>query len=86
MLPAGLESYNAKDRREIAPMPTEMPKALEEKFRRQRAAWTNYRKFPPGYRRVTAGWVASAKKEETRIKRLDKLIEHSARNERIEFM
>jgi uncharacterized protein YdeI (YjbR/CyaY-like superfamily) len=86
MLPAGLESYNAKDRREVAPMPTEMPKALEEKFRRQRAAWTNYQKFPPGYRRVTAGWVASAKKEETQIKRLEKLIESSARNERIEFM
>lgn len=86
MMPAGLESYNAKDRREVATMPTEMPKALEDKFRGQRAAWTNYQKFPPGYRRVTAGWVASAKKEETQIKRLEKLIESSARNERMEFM
>ena len=64
----------------------EMPKALEEKFRKQRAAWANYEKFPPGYRRMTAGWVASAKREETQIKRLEKLIEYSARNERIEFM
>jgi uncharacterized protein YdeI (YjbR/CyaY-like superfamily) len=30
--------------------------------------------------------VASAKKEETRVKRLEKLMEYSARNERIEFM
>jgi len=50
------------------------------------SAWANYSKFPPGYRRMTAGWVASAKKEETRVKRLEKLIEFSARNERIEFM
>jgi hypothetical protein len=35
---------------------------------------------------VTAGWVANAKKEETQIKRLQKLVEYSARNERIEFM
>ncbi len=67
-------------------MPTELPKALEDRFRKQRAAWANYGKFPPGYRRMTAGWVASAKKEETQIKRLEKLIEFSARNERIEFM
>ena len=67
-------------------MPVELPKVLEDRFRKQRAAWANYAKFPPGYRRMTAGWVASAKKEETRVKRLEKLIEYSARNERIEFL
>jgi uncharacterized protein YdeI (YjbR/CyaY-like superfamily) len=86
MTPAGLKAYNADDRREVAPMPTALPQVLEEKFRKQRAAWTNYQKFPPGYRRTTAGWVASAKKEETQIKRLQKLVEYSGRNERIEFM
>jgi uncharacterized protein YdeI (YjbR/CyaY-like superfamily) len=80
------KAYHSSDRREVAPLPTAMPKALEEKFRRQRAAWANYEKFPPGYRRVTAGWVASAKKEQTQTKRLQKLIEFSARNERIQFM
>jgi uncharacterized protein YdeI (YjbR/CyaY-like superfamily) len=83
---AGLQAYNSGYAREVAPMPAEMPKVLEEMFRKQRAAWANYEKFPPGYRRVTAGWVASAKKEETRIKRLEKLMEFSARNQRIEFM
>ena len=86
MTPAGLKVYHASDRREVAPMPAELPKQLEEKFRKQRAAWANYQKFPPGYRRVTAGWVASAKREETRLKRLEKLIEHSALNLRITFM
>jgi uncharacterized protein YdeI (YjbR/CyaY-like superfamily) len=86
MTPAGLKAYNAGHRREVAPMPTGLPRVFEDKFRKQRAAWANYQKFPPGYRRMTAGWVASAKKEETRTKRLEKLIEHSVRNERIEFM
>jgi uncharacterized protein YdeI (YjbR/CyaY-like superfamily) len=85
MTPAGLKVYSGHAR-ETPPMPTELPKDLDDKFRRQRAAWGNYEKFPPGYRRMTAGWVASAKKEETRIKRLEKLIEYSARNERIEFI
>jgi uncharacterized protein YdeI (YjbR/CyaY-like superfamily) len=86
MKPSGLKAYNSSDRRDVAPLPTEMPKELADRFRKQRTAWANYEKFPPGYRRVTAGWVASGKKEETRIKRLEKLIEFSARNERIEFM
>jgi uncharacterized protein YdeI (YjbR/CyaY-like superfamily) len=86
MMPAGLAAYNSGDRREVPATPTELPKPLEEQFRKQRAAWANYEKFPAGYRRITTGWVASAKKEETRIRRLGKLIEFSARNARIEFM
>ena len=86
MTPAGLKVYHAADRREVATRPSALPKGLEGKFREQHAAWENFEKFPPGYRRMTAGWVASAKKEETQIKRLEKLIEFSARNERIEFM
>lgn len=35
---------------------------------------------------MTIGWVASARKEETRLKRLDELIATSARNEKIRYM
>jgi uncharacterized protein YdeI (YjbR/CyaY-like superfamily) len=86
MMPAGLKAYKSSGRREVAPHPTELPKDLEQKFRRRRDAWTNYAKFLPGYRRMTAGWVASAKRPETQIKRLEKLMDYSERNERIEFM
>jgi uncharacterized protein YdeI (YjbR/CyaY-like superfamily) len=86
MMPEGLKAYNSGKGREVAPMPTQLPTVLEDQFRKQRAAWANYEKFPPGYRRITAGWVASAKREETRIKRLEKLMEYSARNQRIEFI
>jgi uncharacterized protein YdeI (YjbR/CyaY-like superfamily) len=84
MTPAGLRVYNPS--RVTPPMPTQMPKNLESQFQKHSAAWANYQNFPPYYRRMTAGWVASAKKEETRVKRLEKLIDYSARNERIQFM
>jgi len=66
--------------------PTELPRPLEKMFRRNATAWENFRRFPPFYRRMTIGWVASAKKEETRVKRLEKLVEFSADNRRIKFM
>ena len=84
MMPAGLAAFNSKQRAE--PLVDEMPKNLEARFRKQSIAWNNYENFPPYYRRMTARWVADAKKEETRLGRLEKLIEFSARNERIKFM
>jgi len=86
MMPAGLAAYQSAQARQAPPMPSELPPALANRLRKNRAAWANYAKFPPGYRRVTAGWVASAKRAETQIKRLEKLIEHCARGERIQFM
>ena len=83
-MPAGLAAFNSKQRAE--PLVDEMPKNLEAMFRKQSTAWKNYENFPPYYRRMTARWVADAKKEETRLGRLQKLIELSARNERIKFM
>ncbi len=52
----------------------------------QSVAWERFKGLPPSYQRITIGWVASARKEETRLKRLNQLIEFSARNERIKFM
>ncbi|HUJ93808.1 MAG TPA: YdeI/OmpD-associated family protein [Terriglobales bacterium] len=71
---------------EAAPHPTEMPKELEALFEKQKQAWANFQNFPPYYRRMTIAWVSTAKKEETRQKRLQQLIKFSARNERIKFM
>ncbi len=86
MTPAGLQAFSPRARRETPPMPTRLPRDLAHRFRMQSEAWEHFQRFPPGYRRITIGWVASAKKEETRLKRLQQLIESSARNERIKFM
>lgn len=47
------------------------------------AAWKYFSNRPPGYRRLASHWVVSAKKEETRQKRLGRLIACSAASQPI---
>jgi uncharacterized protein YdeI (YjbR/CyaY-like superfamily) len=56
-----------------------LPPGYARRFRAHAAAWAYYRSRPPGYRRITAHWVMSAKREETRARRLAILIACSAR-------
>lgn len=86
MTPDGLKAFSPERRQPAPAMPTALPKELERQFRAQTEAWENFQRFPPYYRRMTARWVASAKRDETRLERLRKLIEFSDRNERIKFM
>jgi uncharacterized protein YdeI (YjbR/CyaY-like superfamily) len=53
------------------------------KLKRNKTAWKFFQAQPPSYRKVLNWWVVSAKKEETRLKRLDKLIEESAQGRRM---
>ena len=55
----------------------------EALFRKDTAAWTDWDKRPPGYRKTVLHWITSAKRPETRAKRLSTLIESSARGEKI---
>ena len=68
------------------PMSGRWPKLTSEEkaqFRRHKAAWADWEKRPPGYRKVVLHWVTSAKRPETRAKRLATLIESSAAGEKI---
>lgn len=60
-----------------------LDKEMEAAFRKQAAAWKFFEAQAPWYRRTAAHWVVSAKREETRAKRLRELIEHSRKGERI---
>lgn len=55
-------------------------------FKRDAAAWAYYSAQPPSYRRLTAYWVMSARKPETRATRLVELMQHSRRGERIPLL
>jgi uncharacterized protein YdeI (YjbR/CyaY-like superfamily) len=55
----------------------------EKLFRKNKQAWADWEKRPPGYRKVVLHWVTSAKKPETRAKRLGILIKSSAKGEKI---
>ena len=62
---------------------TELAAAETAQFRKNRAAWADWEKRPPGYRKTVLHWVTSAKRPETRSKRLATLIGCSARGEKI---
>jgi uncharacterized protein YdeI (YjbR/CyaY-like superfamily) len=47
-----------------------VPGYIEEAFRDNGAAWTNFSNLAPSYRRLYVGWIEDAKREETRRKRL----------------
>ena len=52
-------------------------------FRKSKQAWIDWEGRPPGYRKVVLHWITSAKRPETRAKRLAILMESSARGEKI---
>jgi uncharacterized protein YdeI (YjbR/CyaY-like superfamily) len=86
MTRAGLDAFESHLSRKTLALPTQLPRDLLGKFKKEASAWTNFGQFPPSYRRMAIAWVASAKKEETQVKRLSQLIDFSAANKRIKFM
>lgn len=63
--------------------PDGFPPELEAAFRKHGEAWTFFQAQPPGYRRTATHWVCSAKREETRLRRLARLVEVSGSGKRI---
>jgi uncharacterized protein YdeI (YjbR/CyaY-like superfamily) len=60
-----------------------LSRADEREFRRHAKAWKFFQAQPPGYRRMASWFVASAKRPETRRKRLHRVIEASREQRRI---
>jgi len=87
--PAGQAAYERRrddktgvyafERKEDAVLPPEM----EERFRANTSAWEFFQSQAPWYRRTAIHLVTSAKKPETREKRLNQLIEDSAAGRRL---
>jgi uncharacterized protein YdeI (YjbR/CyaY-like superfamily) len=84
MTPAGLAAFEARtdDRSAVYSHEQRRNAALEpeqeERFRAARDAWEWFQARPPWYRRAAVHWVTSAKRAETRERRLRTLIEDSA--------
>jgi uncharacterized protein YdeI (YjbR/CyaY-like superfamily) len=83
MRPAGLVAYEARDPARTAIYSYERDAAAfrpeeEARFRANQVAWSDWEARPPGYRKTATHWVTSPKREETRARRLDTLIESHA--------
>ena len=83
MLPAGLEAFERRtaDNTGIYSFEqetVELAPAYERELKANAKAWEFFSSKPPSYRRPAIRWVMSAKREETRLRRLATLIEDSA--------
>lgn len=85
---AGLAAYEQRDPKRTGiyafeNAPRELSAEYEKEFRKVKGAWEYFQTYPPYLKKTVSFWVMSAKKEETRSARLRRLIECSARGERI---
>ena len=84
MQPAGLQAFESRKPERVAVYSYEQPADAvlddqqTELFRREEAAWQWFSAQSASYRRAAAHWVVSAKREETRQRRLGQLITDSA--------
>ncbi len=88
MAPAGIAAFAARDPARMNVYAFEgsgkgLDADSERILRKNAKAWRDWSARPPGYRRTAGWWVSSAKKPETRAKRLATLIECSAKGVRI---
>ena len=87
MTPAGVRAYEEnKGRQGVYAYENalkELSAAETAAFRKNKAAWADWEARPSGYRRVVLHWIGSAKRPETRAKRLATLIEDSAAGRKI---
>jgi len=61
----------------------ELPAAYDRQLKKNKAASDFLHAQSPSYRKMISWWIVSAKKEETRMARLAKLISESAKGKRL---
>ena len=92
MHPAGLRAFEARDptrsgiytyEQGARPQDPKLAPAYAKQFKANAKAWAFFQSQAPCYQRLVVHWVMSAKKEETRLKRLATLIDDSAHGRRI---
>jgi uncharacterized protein YdeI (YjbR/CyaY-like superfamily) len=89
MKPAGLAAFEARTEARSAIYSYEqrhlaaLDPGEDAAFRANEEAWSRFQALPPSYRRTAIYWVVTAKKPETRVRRLATLIEDSAAGRRL---
>ena len=85
MMPAGLKTieiakqsgqWESLDKVEAL----ELPDDLEKQFKKNKKAQTNFEAFSPSSRKVILQWIASAKRHETRQRRIEETVTLAAQN------
>jgi uncharacterized protein YdeI (YjbR/CyaY-like superfamily) len=88
MQPAGLKAYGARNENRSGiysyeQRSAELIEPYLTKLKQNKSAWRFFQAQPPFYRKMMNWWIVSAKQEQTRQSRLEKLIDASAREQRL---
>lgn len=91
MMPPGRAAFAKRDEKRSAIYSyerghAELDAASRRAFAKNKNALAFYTQQAPWYRRTTAHWILSAKRPETRARRLETLIDYSARRERLPML
>ena len=88
MRPTGLKAFAARIENKSGiysyeQRSTELSQPYAKLLKKNKAASNFFKNQPPSYRKMIGWWIISAKKEETRMARLAKLISESAKGKRL---
>jgi uncharacterized protein YdeI (YjbR/CyaY-like superfamily) len=89
MTEAGFRAHACRSEDRSMVYAYEQPAAAEltaseiREFKMNKAAWAHFEACPAGYRKVILHWVTSAKRPETRLGRLHRLLEASSEGRRL---
>jgi uncharacterized protein YdeI (YjbR/CyaY-like superfamily) len=91
MMPPGVAAFEMRNKKKSLLYSYERETAhfdagFEKQFRANHQAWEFFQAQAPWYRRTATFWVISAKREETRRKRLATLIDDSASGRRLAML
>lgn len=89
MTPAGLKVF-APTKQNTAPVAStpkslNLPPDLSRGLRARVTAWKNWQTYPPSFRRLAIWWVRSAKKPETRVRRIRKVVANAAKHPKPQY-
>jgi uncharacterized protein YdeI (YjbR/CyaY-like superfamily) len=86
----GLKAFEARDEKRSGVYSFEnrltLDKSYEKQFRANKKAWAFFSGKAPWYQRTAGHWIMSAKKEETRLRRLESLIAASEQGKDISVL
>ena len=88
MHPSGIKVFNQRDKKKIEQYSNErkiqtLDQSFMQIFKTHENAWNFFLSQAPSYQRLASLWIMSAKKEETRLRRLNILIDDSENNRRL---
>jgi uncharacterized protein YdeI (YjbR/CyaY-like superfamily) len=88
MRPAGIEAFKKLNEKKAKVYSFEqkhitLDKTFEQKIKANKKAWDFFISLPPSARKPSIHWVMSAKRKDTRLRRLDTLIQSSEEGLRV---